>query len=925
MQLLTNPYIAGNPVGDSPAFIGREDVLREVRRVLRQPQSNAIVLYGQRRIGKTSILQHLESRLPAEGPYRTVYFDLQDKAEWSLNRVLSDLAAAISIALNQSEPHLGNNAATDFRKTWLPGMLDDLPDDCSLVLLFDEFDVLSDPQGEQAARAFFPYLRELLADDPARLQFVFVIGRNVGDLSAIALSLFKSTPYYRVSLLNGNDTTRLARLSEENGTLNWPNEAIVAVWDLTHGHPFLTQQLCSHVWEILYDDNPDTKPTVTPDDIKDAIPDALQASENALEWLWNGLGPAERVVAAALAEVGPKPISREALDRILYESGVRVLIRELQNAPQLLQEWDIVESSDEVYRFRVELLRGWIAERKPLKRVQEELDRIQPVAENLYRAAWELYKDGQANPAISLLRRATSLNPNHVGANQLLADILVTEGQSREAQELLERLYDYHPTAARAQLLKLLLSQVQEDLDDDGRLEIYEKVLCISPTNIEATRAKRRIWQQRGDEAYAANQLETALIAYQKAGLTEKETEIEDAILHQDLKTGIAEVECLEQEGRYSEALQVVKQLSERFPDQDWDKENNRLERKTSLDSLYQRAIAALENKDNATAQELFIQVIELDPDYKDVTRYLHSAVTGTDIQHKRTFAKGFLSIAILASAVAFSIGILIGFVIGLQVDRAVEKRATTWVRPLDGMTMIEVPPGTYPMSNTFDQNTESEIYTITLGTFWIDRTEITNSQFRRCVEAGHCDPPLACDWGTSSYNNLYKAEHPVVCVDWEQAVDYCTWIGGRLPNEIEWKYVAQGPQGNSYPWGNKFDGTALNICDKNCENEWAETALNDGYAQTAPVGSFPKGASWVGALDMVGNVWEWVADWEEPIPSEQAATSTGADDEAYKVLMGGSWAHDRSFAQVTSSLTITSTIKNYDIGFRCVLMGIEP
>ena len=87
MTLPLNPYVAGNPVGDSPAFIGRADVLREVARVLRRSQDNAIVLFGQRRIGKTSILQHLAAQLPDEGPYRPVYFDLQDKAEWPLERL----------------------------------------------------------------------------------------------------------------------------------------------------------------------------------------------------------------------------------------------------------------------------------------------------------------------------------------------------------------------------------------------------------------------------------------------------------------------------------------------------------------------------------------------------------------------------------------------------------------------------------------------------------------------------------------------------------------------------------------------------------------------------------------------------------------------------------------------------------------------
>jgi hypothetical protein len=293
MATPVNPYVAGNPVGDSPAFVGRVDVLREVLRVLRRSQDNAIVLYGQRRIGKTSILQHLAAWLPREGTYRPVYFDLQDKAPWPLGRVLRELARSIAHALGQPDPDgstgfaeiLGLDPETAFRQEWLPAVLDSLPKGSSLVLLFDEFDVLADPKVEQAAAAFFPYLRDLLTLDPQRLQFVFVIGRNVDDLASIALSLFKGTLPWRVSLLSQEDTADLVRLSEKNGTLTWPDEAVEQVWQLTDGHPFLTQQLCSHVWERAYDEEPDAPPTVLPKDVDVVVPEALEASRNTLEWL----------------------------------------------------------------------------------------------------------------------------------------------------------------------------------------------------------------------------------------------------------------------------------------------------------------------------------------------------------------------------------------------------------------------------------------------------------------------------------------------------------------------------------------------------------------------------------------------------------------------------------------------------------------
>ncbi len=115
MPLPLNPYIAGNPVGDSPAFIGRADVLREVSRVLRRLQQNAIVLYGQRRIGKTSVLLQLQAQLRAEGSYRPIYFDLQDKSANSLEQVVLELARSIAHELELAEPNLGDDPDKFFR------------------------------------------------------------------------------------------------------------------------------------------------------------------------------------------------------------------------------------------------------------------------------------------------------------------------------------------------------------------------------------------------------------------------------------------------------------------------------------------------------------------------------------------------------------------------------------------------------------------------------------------------------------------------------------------------------------------------------------------------------------------------------------------------------------------------------------------
>jgi tetratricopeptide (TPR) repeat protein/O-acetyl-ADP-ribose deacetylase (regulator of RNase III) len=497
-----NPYIAGSPVDDETSFIGYADVLRAVLRVLRSPSENAIALYGQRRIGKTSVLMQLMRQLPREGPYHPVYYDLQDKAGWPLGHLLEDLAGVIAEALARPVPDLGSEPELAFRQQWILSILDELPESHVLVLLLDEFDVLDDPRAEQASAAFFPYLHNLLTSNPARLKSVFVIGRNIADLSSSALSLFKDIPSYRISLLGQADTIDLVRLSDNNHTLVWSDDAINRVWQLTHGHRYLTQCLCAQIWEQAYDRSPNTPPTVTPSDVDAAVPETLMAGEHALKWLWGGLPPAARVVASILAEPGPGPVSQKELERLLRDNSIRVIVRELLNAPQLLRDWDVIEPADGGYRFRVELIRRWIADRKPPQHVWEEIDRIDPVAENLYLAAVQFYRTGQFGKAIGPLQQAIELNPYHVRATLLLADILLAQGQSDKARDLLERLYEYDPQAAHGRLTQALLSLAQAARSDDEQLALYDRVLELDPAQPDAIAGRQRIQQQR--EAYKA-------------------------------------------------------------------------------------------------------------------------------------------------------------------------------------------------------------------------------------------------------------------------------------------------------------------------------------------------------------------------------------------------------------------------------------
>ncbi len=329
-------------------------MLRAVVRALAERLNQGIVLYGQRRIGKTSILKHLEATLPERTGHRPVLFDLQDKAASSLGDVLVDLASAVAQALGLPEPTPEPGVDAWFGETWLPLVLAGAPgEEAALVLLFDEFDVLAHVQAQQAASALFPYLRRLLEKNAPRVRAVFVIGRNIDDLENVAHALFKGLPYlHHVSLLARKDAEAVARLSEGNGSLAWSDEAVEAAWGLTHGHPLLLQALsaaASGSTRTLRSASRRTpeRPVTGRRRARGGGAYAQSGTRGAFEWLWKGLPPGKRIVAAALAQAGPEAISEEVLHRVLNENGVRVIIRELRDAPRMLIEWDLLERAVE--------------------------------------------------------------------------------------------------------------------------------------------------------------------------------------------------------------------------------------------------------------------------------------------------------------------------------------------------------------------------------------------------------------------------------------------------------------------------------------------------------------------------------------------------------------------------------------------------
>ena len=259
---------------------------------------------------------------------------------------------------------------------------------------------------------------------------------------------------------------------------------------------------------------------------------------------------------------------------------------------------------------------------------------------------------------------------------------------------------------------------------------------------------------------------------------------------------------------------------------------------------------------------------------------------------------------------------------------------------------VVFVPAGEFIMGSPEGEGDANEHpqHTVYLDAYYIDKYEVTNEQFSQFVDAtGYTTDAETAGWGWALTGAVWeevegadwrhpqgpgssiegKMDHPVVQVSWNDADAYCQWAGVRLPTEAEWEKAARGAYGREYPWGNSApDGSKLNYCDVNCEFDRKDSSVDDGYADTAPVGHYEAGKSPYGAYDMVGNVWEWVADWygydADYYSKSPERDPQGPDSGELRVLRGGSWDNDRYWSRCATRNRYLPAHRYFLVGFRC-------
>jgi formylglycine-generating enzyme required for sulfatase activity len=243
-------------------------------------------------------------------------------------------------------------------------------------------------------------------------------------------------------------------------------------------------------------------------------------------------------------------------------------------------------------------------------------------------------------------------------------------------------------------------------------------------------------------------------------------------------------------------------------------------------------------------------------------------------------------------------------------------KRYPNHTNSLGGQ-MFLVPSGGFIMGNPFPSAPPNETphFRVTITRFYMSRFPITNAHFE-AFDPSH----------KSKRAPATGDRHPVVYVSSLEAMKFCQWLSlrerkkYRLPTEAEWEYAAKGTDGRKYPWGN-FDkrGDLANFADKNTSFAWSDSQIDDGYPESSPVGSFPRGASPFGIEDLAGNVWEWCGDFFEAYKPTSKIDPHGPLTGTKRVYRGGSWKSRFASLRTTARSANLPNFSCNDLGFRIV------
>lgn len=440
MKIVVNPYKAGPPVkGDD--FYGRADLLTQLYHDL--GRSNVILLQGQRRIGKTSLLHQLRRFLTSKEAgnkgFLPLSFDIQRYVDDTLPEFQEHLARTIAKELPLDVPgvtELESDPAL-FCETWLPKVFECLGSR-RIVLLVDEFDNLGERKDSRAVEALVPFIGDLVARE-LQMKWVFAVGRHIGKLPIQYDRIVARAVKLPVGRLTPEETRQLI-LEPASGMLTFQSDAVERIYQLTSGQPHLTQALCWEVFERAVLD--EERDVATREDVDAVLIRTLDTYEGPIASIARVPAVEERVLVVVARLTEGKTASRDDIIQLLLEHRISLEREEVTDALNRLVEWDLLVCEDQRWRPTIELMRIWMAKNMSLEPSREqELDLFKARAQNSYELAERGRREGNYEFAIQYYGEALKHVPMHQEALRGLAEAYRITDDLAGRAETLQKLY----------------------------------------------------------------------------------------------------------------------------------------------------------------------------------------------------------------------------------------------------------------------------------------------------------------------------------------------------------------------------------------------------------------------------------------------------------------------------------------------------
>jgi formylglycine-generating enzyme required for sulfatase activity/tetratricopeptide (TPR) repeat protein len=521
MNEIINPYIAGAPVTEQRMFFGREDIFQWIENsIAGQYADHILVVHGQRRVGKTSVLKQLGNRLPKR--FIPVFFDLQGRTHTTLDHFLWWLAREIVRVLRQERgtevpPPDQQAFSADpeyFENQFLTGLRSILENN-TLLLTFDEFDNLEESGvKEELARPLVDHLRRLMGQP--NLNFIFSIGssgRKLENMQAAYTDFFKTALYKKISFLNEEQTHKLVTRPVE-GVIEYERGAVDRIYSVTSGHPYFTQLTCH---ELFARCQRTEQRRIAKADVEAVLDDVVERGTVNLKFVWDEASDIEKWSLAALAQLDKT--DNRALADYLRKNRVRFSETDLTSGLLHLREKDVLTPEN---RFVIHLLRRWLQKNRPIEQAREELTEANPIASRFIEIGLEFRDGGQYEKAIEYFRQALSVSSDNLQAQVNIALTFAAQDQLEQAVIEFEKalVMDDEDVASRSGLceahLKLGDIAMSRKRTQDA-IQSYERILRINAEHTESRQRMAEISRQRAEKALTDGRDDEALSAFAEA------------------------------------------------------------------------------------------------------------------------------------------------------------------------------------------------------------------------------------------------------------------------------------------------------------------------------------------------------------------------------------------------------------------------